>query len=63
MDILKDPSYVCKIMLHIEFLGYTYDSLKDYMVHYYPKSYNLRTGSGIDKKRFYQKYIMIACNY
>jgi len=58
MDIMVDGSYQCKIMLHIEFIGYTFDKLKDVMREYYPKRYNLRM-----QKNLYQKYIMIATNY
>lgn len=61
LDIVKDKSYKCKIMLHIEFLGYTYHALKDHIKTYYPKRYDL---SGKAKgKELYQKYIMIAGNY
>jgi site-specific DNA-adenine methylase len=61
LDILKYPSYKCKIMLHIEFLGYTYHELKDQMLIYYPKRYDL--SSKKNGEHIYQKYIMIATNY
>lgn len=61
LDIIKDETIKCKIMIHIEFLGYTYDKLKEHMKVYYPKRYEL---SGMTSgKELYQKYIMIATNY
>ncbi len=56
-DIIKDKSYKCKIMIHIELIGYTYDHLKNHMKNYYIKNYNLRSVKN------YPKYIMIATNY
>ena len=61
LDIVKDKSYKCKIMLHIEFLGYTYHALKEHIIFYYPKWYDL--SSKAKGKDIYQKYIMIAGNY
>jgi site-specific DNA-adenine methylase len=61
LDIVKDKSYKCKIMLHIEFLGYTYHALKEHIIFYYPKRYGL--SSKAKGKDIYQKYIMIAGNY
>lgn len=60
LNHIKDDTIQCKIMIHIEFLGYTYHELKDYMKCYYPKRYNMRVES---KKQLYSKYIMIATNY
>lgn len=59
LNIIKNDSIKCKIMIHIEFLGYTYHELKDYMKCYYPKRYNLHKSG----KELYTKYIMIATNY
>ena len=56
-NIMNDDHYKCKIMLHIEFLGYTYSMFKNQLKHYYPKRYE------IQNKNIYQRYIMIATNY
>lgn len=56
--IMNDKNIKCKIMLHMEFLGYTYDMFKNQMKVYYPKNYAIAA-----KKNAYQKYIMIATNY
>lgn len=56
-QIFKDKTVKCKLMLHIEFIGYTYHLFHDYLKVYYPKRYNLET------KPMYKKYIMIATNY
>jgi DNA adenine methylase len=55
--IMDDKSYKCNILLHIEFIGYTYDLFKDHIKVYYPKKYSIKTTN------VYQKYIMIATNY
>ena len=57
---IKDflDSAICKVMLHIEFTGYVYDTFKDKIKFYYPKRYNMA-----GKKNIYQKYICIITNY
>ena len=60
ISILKDPSTKAKIMLHIDFSGYTYDVLKDHMKTYYPSNYNV---TYLDGKKYHKRYQMIATNY
>lgn len=55
--IINDGSYKCHIMVHIEFLGYTYNLFKKHIKYYYPKRYSIYT------KNMYEKYIMIVTNY
>ena len=65
---IKDLIYIkkfmgqckCKVMLHIDFTGYTYDLFKQYIKHYYSVKYCM-TGSKI--KDIYNKYHMFVCNY
>ena len=49
----------CKVMLHIDFTGYTYDLFKQYIKHYYSVKYEM----GGSKKNIYGKYHIILCNY
>lgn len=49
----------CKVMLHIDFTGFTYDLFKDMIKHYYPVIY----ASSTSAKRVYQKYHCIITNY
>jgi len=56
--IINDESYKCHIMIHIEFLGYTYDLFKKNIKYYYPKKYAINAN-----KILYSKYIMIVTNY
>ena len=49
----------CKVMLHIDFTGYTYHLFKQYIKHYY----SVRYGMGSIIKNIYSKYHIILCNY
>ena len=61
-DILYIKNFIetakCKVMLHLEFVGYVYDLFRDYIKFHYPKRYSF---SG--KNMIYQKYICIITNY
>ncbi len=60
-DIMHDPAIKCKLMLHIEFIGYTFAGLHKVMKHYYPRRYSMSsTKVGAE---LYSPYIMIATNY
>lgn len=61
IDFFKNPAHKCKMMLHIEFVGYTYDKLKDFIKCYYPKNYAI--SSKKNKKKIPKSYILIATNY
>ena len=52
----------CKVMLHIDFTGYTYDLFKQYIKHYYSIRYGMSNKSK-DIKDIYNKYHMFVCNY
>jgi site-specific DNA-adenine methylase len=60
IDAITDPNVKCKIMLHINFCGYTYDKLKNNMRAYYPINYRIARRAGKD---YYTRYSMIATNY
>lgn len=57
LNILKDTSYKCKIMIHIEFEGYSYLQLKDFIKEVYPVCYNINAGKQS------KKHLLIATNY
>jgi len=57
LNILKDTSYKCKIMIHIEFEGYSYLQLKDFIKEVYPVCYNINRGKPSTK------HLLIATNY
>jgi site-specific DNA-adenine methylase len=57
--IFLDKKTKAKMMLHIDFSGWTYDKLKDHIVHYYPSNYNI----GKNGITYHKSYQLIACNY
>lgn len=60
-NIMDDPKTKCKIMLHVNFEGYTYDVLQKYMKCYYESSYNASLRA--NGKKYHKRYQLIACNY
>ena len=66
----KDLKYIkkfmdeckCKVMLHIDFTGYTYDLFKQYIKHYYSIRYDM-SGKNKDINDIYCKYHVLLCNY
>jgi len=50
----------CKVMLNVDFLGYTYDLFKDNIKHYYQVKYASSTARAVN---IYQKYHCLVCNY
>lgn len=61
IECFKNPNYKCKMMLHIEFVGYTYDKLKDYIKFYYHKRYSRSSKKA--ELSFPKAYTLIATNY
>lgn len=61
IDYIKDEKTKAKVMLHIDFSGWTYDMLKNNMILYYPSSYNISIKD--NGKIYHKKYQMIATNY
>ena len=59
-DFLEKEDHKCKIILHIEFIGYVYDRFKDRIKKYYQKNYFSRSASGKKATDLYQKYICIC---
>ena len=68
-SIIKNKDYKCRIMLHIDFSGWIYAEMKDYIKYYYPPTYNMRstkslknsnTGNG---KSYHKRYSALICNY
>jgi len=57
-DIMEDEKTKCKIMLHIDFTGWTYNIFKNMIKIQYPYNYSNRIINGI-----YLKYHCIICNY
>ncbi len=52
----------CKVMLHIDFTGYTYHEFKDMIKYVYPFHYESSTKKK-DVRGVYEKYHMIICNF
>ena len=54
---MKDENYKCKIMLNIDYTGYTREAFPELFKCCYPISYNMSSFNA------YQKYHIILCNY
>ena len=67
-SIIKNKDYKCRIMLHIDFSGWVYAEMKDYIKYYYPAKYMMtckknsknKNGNG---KSYHQRYSALICNY
>jgi site-specific DNA-adenine methylase len=61
ISCIKDPGYKCRLMLHIDFSGFSFVELGDHLRHLYPTKYNV--GAHNNGKRYYQTYHAMFCNY
>ena len=56
-------------MLHIDFSGWVYAEMKDYIKYYYPPTYNMRSTKSLknsdtgDGKSYHKRYSALICNY
>ena len=68
-SIIKNKDYKCRIMLHIDFSGWVYAEMKDYIKYYYPPTYNMRSTKSLknsdtgDGKSYHKRYSALICNY
>ena len=68
-SIIKNKDYKCRIMLHIDFSGWVYAEMKDYIKYYYPAKYmmtcgkNKKNGNTGNGKSYHQRYSALICNY
>ena len=58
---MDDPKTKCKIMLHVNFEGFTFDVLQKYIKCYYESNYNASIRA--NGKKYHKRYQLIACNY
>ncbi len=61
-EYIKNKDIKCKIMLHIDFTGWIYAQMHDYIKYYYPPRYNMRNGN-LDDVKCYKSYACIITNY
>lgn len=57
-DFMKDDATKCRIMLNVDYTGWTRETFNDLVKCAYTKSYGIKSCKDI-----YQKYHLIICNY
>jgi site-specific DNA-adenine methylase len=63
-DLIKDPKTKCKILLHMDFSGWIYAEMKDFIKHYYPAKYKMTGAKGKHNgTNYHQRYHVMLCNY
>jgi len=60
VSVLNSEEYKCKILLHIDFSGYIYATLKDKIKFYYPKKYGMAIAT---KQTYHPRYVCLVANY